>query len=144
MSNLQAKDDGENPSTEKEPLVVNQTTFFNHLDGEQSIDNVTLYADYGKIEFSYVHDGNNYLVTRGHSINEDPMLIKVLESKNVEYIVMGNKYEGPEEYWGSENYEYMGIVFVAVPVLMLIAIVVQALIIRKLTNRKELQQKQDS
>ena len=116
--------------------VVEYKSFFDHIN-QGGLEDVTLYGSYGEHHASYSKDGNDYLVGRVFGHDSNPLLQKILDDADINYLALSTRYEGPENTYDQSDYDFIPWLMVLVPLVLLGIIFVQALVIRKLLKQAD-------
>ncbi len=113
--------------------VVDYKTFANHLLNSE-ISNIKIYKFTGDIEVTYDHNGISYASSGPYGPSEDHLLHSILDTKNIEYTILENEYEGESS---TMNYigPYGGFLFMALPIILAIVILIQAKTIKNLSSK---------
>lgn len=112
--------------------IVEYKTFIEHLQNG-SITDVSIYDFSGDIELTYNFENERYATKGPFGLNRDPLLQDVLDSKSIQYTLLS------EEHPGSKNSiqkaaEYSSLLLFLIPVLLVVAVVIQATTIKRLTK----------
>jgi hypothetical protein len=113
--------------------LVKYQTFINHLE-TGLVSDVSIYDFSTDVEITYKFNNIAYGTQGSFGSHGDTLLHRTLESTSVEYTLVNEKYQGPEV--SSNKFpEYTGAFLIAVPVLLVAVVLVQALVIKKLTTK---------
>ncbi|MCH2189559.1 MAG: hypothetical protein MK188_01365 [Gammaproteobacteria bacterium] len=118
--------------------IVEYKTFIDHLKNK-SISDVTIYKFTGEIEVTYKIDDQAYGAKGPFGLNRDPLLQQTLDSNNISYSILREEHPGFKGSFESIA-EYSSLLFLMFPLLLVIAIIVQASTIKRLTKLLENQE----
>ena len=113
--------------------LVKYQTFIDHLE-TGLVSDVVIYNFSTDVEITYKFNSTAYGTRGSFGSNQDTLLHRTLEQKRIEYTLLNEKYEGPE-ITSSKFSEYTSVFIFAVPVVLAFVVFVQAIVIKRLTNK---------
>jgi hypothetical protein len=114
--------------------IVEYKTFTKHL-REGELSDVTIYYFTGEVEVTYMREGIEYGAKGPYGPYNDDLLHSILNEKKIEYKILETDYSDGTALSSSNIGMISGFAFMAIPVIMIIVILIQARTIKKLTER---------
>ena len=114
--------------------IIDYKTFTQHLK-KGEITDVTFYYFTSEIEVVYTHEGKEYGAKGPYGPYNDDLLHSILDEKKIEYKILESEYSDGTVLSSNNIGMISGFAFMAIPVIMIIVIFIQARTIRKLTER---------
>ena len=115
-----------------ELTLVKYQTFIDHL-GSGEVSNVSIYNFAPNVEITYSLGDAGYATQAPFGANQDTLLHRTLESKSIVYSLLDSKYDGPEV--STDRNEYWSGVIFAVPLVLVLVVLIQAVVIKRLSAK---------
>lgn len=113
--------------------LVKYQTFIDHLE-TGLVSDVVIYNFSTDVEITYKFNSTAYGTQGSFGSHQDTLLHRTLEQKSIQYTLLNEKYEGPE-IASNKFSEYTSVFIFAVPVVLAFVVFVQAIVIKRLTNK---------